>query len=199
MLCMVWGGLHYYYVIVHKCTENWTGHVNYTFCSNRNCNNVKSNKLVMWHVVVSKFIFQKIKILLGNIIIVIERSFCSQAQWSLECMILKSIVLLVPVPSDLKKHVLCVFLRNVYFAAFVKFYWITFVTSTNHSCGHLQVSVILCIFPSVLWRCWLDSRKGIRSVKTCVMGCWRGYLSGARCRLAYGPADATATHCLLLQ
>ena len=25
------------------------------------------------------------------------------------------------------------------------------------------------------------------------------FLSGARCRLAYGPADATATHCLLLQ
>ena len=30
-------------------------------------------------------------------------------------------------------------------------------------------------------------------------GCWRGYLSGARCRLAYGPADTTATHCLLFQ
>ena len=30
-------------------------------------------------------------------------------------------------------------------------------------------------------------------------GCWRGYLSGPRCRLACGPADATATHCLLLQ
>jgi len=29
-------------------------------------------------------------------------------------------------------------------------------------------------------------------------GMLRGYLSGARCRLAYGPADATATHCLLL-
>jgi len=29
-------------------------------------------------------------------------------------------------------------------------------------------------------------------------GSWR-YLSGARFRLAYGPADATATHCLLLQ
>jgi len=28
---------------------------------------------------------------------------------------------------------------------------------------------------------------------------WRGYLSGARCRLAYVPADATVTHCLLLQ
>jgi len=26
-----------------------------------------------------------------------------------------------------------------------------------------------------------------------------GYLSWARCRLAYGPADATATRCLLLQ
>jgi len=25
------------------------------------------------------------------------------------------------------------------------------------------------------------------------------YLSGARCRLAFGPADATATHYLLLQ
>ena len=30
-------------------------------------------------------------------------------------------------------------------------------------------------------------------------GCWRGYLSGVRCRLAYGPAGATAAHCLLLQ
>ena len=53
--------------------------------------------------------------------------------------------------------------------------------------------------PSVLWRCWLGGRKGIRPVKNWVVGCWRGYLSGARFRLAYGPADATATHCLLLQ
>jgi len=27
----------------------------------------------------------------------------------------------------------------------------------------------------------------------------RGYLSGARCKLAYDPADATATHCLSVQ
>ena len=27
-----------------------------------------------------------------------------------------------------------------------------------------------------------------------MVGCWHGCLSGARCRLAYGPADATATH-----
>jgi len=32
-----------------------------------------------------------------------------------------------------------------------------------------------------------------------VVGYWSGYLSGARCRLAYGPDDATATHGLLLQ
>ena len=53
--------------------------------------------------------------------------------------------------------------------------------------------------PSVLWRCWLGGRKGIRPVKNWVVRCWCGYLSGARCRLAYGPADATATHYLLLQ
>jgi len=28
---------------------------------------------------------------------------------------------------------------------------------------------------------------------------WNGYLFEARCGLAYSPADATATHCLLLQ
>jgi len=54
------------------------------------------------------------------------------------------------------------------------------------------------IVPSVLWRCWLGGRKGIRPVKKWAVGCWCGYLSGVRCRLAYGPADATATHCLLL-
>ena len=32
--------------------------------------------------------------------------------------------------------------------------------------------------------------------KNWVVGYWHGYLSGARCRLAYGPADASATHCL---
>jgi len=30
--------------------------------------------------------------------------------------------------------------------------------------------------PSVLRRCWLGGRKGIRSVKNWVVGCWRGYL-----------------------
>ena len=47
------------------------------------------------------------------------------------------------------------------------------------------------LLPSVLWRCWLGCRKGIRPVKKWLVGCWRGYLSGARCRLAYSPANAT--------
>jgi len=60
---------------------------------------------------------------------------------------------------------------------------------------------LLCLneLPSVLWCCWLGGRKGIWPVNNWVMGCWCGYLSGARCRLVHGPADVTATHCLLLQ
>ena len=71
------------------------------------------------------------------------------------------------------------------------FYWICIHCP---SCG-----LVSKLLPSVLWRCWLGGRKGIRPVKNWVVECWRGYLSGARCRLAHGPADATATHCLLLQ
>jgi len=63
-----------------------------------------------------------------------------------------------------------------------------------------SVTCATCLFmPSVIWRCWLGGSKGIRPVKSWAVGCWHGYLSGARCRLAYGLADATATHCLLLQ
>jgi len=54
-------------------------------------------------------------------------------------------------------------------------------------------------FASVLWRCWLGSRKGIQPVKNWVVGYWHGYVSGSECRFVYGPADATATHYLLLQ
>jgi len=32
-----------------------------------------------------------------------------------------------------------------------------------------------------------------------VVGCWHDYLSGATYKCAYGPADATAIHYLLLQ
>ena len=68
----------------------------------------------------------------------------------------------------------------------------------------LWVLLVLLYFnallvPSVLWHCWLGSRKGIRPVQNWVVGCLHGYLSAARCRFAYGPADAIATHYLLLQ
>jgi len=56
-----------------------------------------------------------------------------------------------------------------------------------------------CAMPSVLWCYWLGGRKGICPVKNWVVGCWHGYLSRVRCRFACGPADATATHYLLLQ
>ena len=42
-------------------------------------------------------------------------------------------------------------------------------------------------------------QEGYPACKKLMVGCWHDYLSEVRCRLAYGPADATATHCLLLQ
>jgi len=61
-------------------------------------------------------------------------------------------------------------------------------------CYCYQLHLIAAAFwPSVLWRCRLGGRKGIWPVKNWVVGCWRGYLSGARCRLAYGPADVTVS------
>jgi len=62
-------------------------------------------------------------------------------------------------------------------------YWVLFI-------DWLIVSALMLL---VGWQ------KGIRPVKNWVVGCWHGYLSGAWCKIAYGPADAAATHCLLLQ
>jgi len=45
----------------------------------------------------------------------------------------------------------------------------------------------------------VGQQEGHPACKKRVVGCWCGYLSGVRCRLAYGPTDATATHCLLLR
>ena len=81
---------------------------------------------------------------------------------------------------------------------------VVFIGERAHAgCSVLRWRILLpvtvLVIPSVLLRCWLGDREGIRPVKNWVVGCWRGYLPGARCRLAYRPADATATHCLLLQ
>jgi len=53
--------------------------------------------------------------------------------------------------------------------------------------------------PSVLLMLLVGQQERHPACKHWVEGWWRGYLSGATCRIAYGPADATATHCLLLQ
>jgi len=72
-------------------------------------------------------------------------------------------------------------------------------TTNDNSPQQLRFSYEKIVLPSVLWRCWLGGRKGIRPVKNSGGDCWCGCLSGAICRLAYGPVDATATHCHLLQ
>jgi len=44
---------------------------------------------------------------------------------------------------------------------------------------------------------FVGQQEGHPACKNRVVRCWHGCLSGARCRLAYVPADAIATHCLL--
>ena len=84
--------------------------------------------------------------------------------------------------------------------------------SEGNNLGVLDIVSVICKRAAVMWllstvtvvtsvlrHCWLGGKKGIQPVKNWVMGYWCGYLSGARCILAYGPSDATATHWLLLQ
>ena len=58
-----------------------------------------------------------------------------------------------------------------------------YLCCTSNSHMHYLLSMVKTL-PSVLWCCWLGSRKGIWPVKNWVVGCWCGYLSGTRCRLA---------------
>jgi len=89
--------------------------------------------------------------------------------------------------------------NNACFALHPTFFSIHHNSASSSEVQHNHNEYKIQLYKSVLWRCWLGGRKGIRPVKNWVVGCWHGYLSGARCRLAYGPADSTATHCLLLQ
>jgi len=55
--------------------------------------------------------------------------------------------------------------------------------------------------PSVIWHCWLGSRKSSWSVKNWLMRCWCGCMSGVRCKWSaygYGLADATAIPKLII-
>ena len=65
----------------------------------------------------------------------------------------------------------------------------------------MGVCVCVCVigFGALTLLVRWQERHHIWPVENRVVGCWCGCLSGARCRLAYGPADATATLCLMLQ
>ena len=63
----------------------------------------------------------------------------------------------------------------------------------------ISTDEVASFMPSVLWHCWLVGwQEGHPACKK-LSGGMLAWLSGMRCRLAYGPADATATHYLLLQ
>ena len=65
----------------------------------------------------------------------------------------------------------------------------------------LRTRIVYCLYYSAFSALTLlvGRREGHPACKKLSGGCWCGYLSGAKCRLAYGSADATATHCPLLQ
>ena len=101
---------------------------------------------------------------------------------------------------------LCIFYWEAYWKQKLLIYTVFIPFSTNSAvllCYHsYNVKTVAVMFLvrcwSVLWRCWLGGRKDIRPVKNWVVGCWRGCL-GWGADFAYSPADATATHYLLLQ
>ena len=73
------------------------------------------------------------------------------------------------------------------------------ITSALHAEGRGLglTSASFCAFSALTLL--VGRQEGHPACKKQSGGYWCGCLSGARCRLAYGPADATATHCLLLQ
>ena len=97
----------------------------------------------------------------------------------------------------------CCHLGSYFYCASFTYHCIRWGIMCKHDIMNIQHSTVNMhdirwydIMPSVLSHCWLGGRKGMWPVKNWVTGCWHGYLSGVRCRLAYGQADATATHWL---
>ena len=70
----------------------------------------------------------------------------------------------------------------------------TFRQTWSAPIPHIHCLHSLSIFPLLA----APPSGGLR-LESRVVECWCGCWSGARCRLAYGPADATATHCHSLQ
>ena len=101
----------------------------------------------------------------------------------------------------------CTKIRSFFTKLRTKICWLRFFMAHGVDfikCSNILSNVVMYVInyhcegtmslPSVLWHCWLGIRKSMRPVGNCVMRCWRGCLSGAKCRwFAYSPADATAT------
>ena len=62
----------------------------------------------------------------------------------------------------------------------------------SHLCGNILLPTSGTAFSALMLL--VGRQEGHPACKKRVVSCWRGCLSGAWCRLAYGPADATATH-----
>jgi len=72
------------------------------------------------------------------------------------------------------------------------------VKQTKEQNNKLQCQILIMW----LWsgsKLLVGQQEGHPTCKNWVVGCWHGYVSGSRCRFAYGPVDATATHYLLHQ
>ena len=63
------------------------------------------------------------------------------------------------------------------------------IIATGRSVNHFSCSALTLL---------VERQEGHPACKK-LNGGMLAWLSGMRCRFAYGPADATATHCLLLQ
>ena len=81
-------------------------------------------------------------------------------------------------------------------------------SNSNFKCRRKQCIVLSIQFYLLQYPCLrafsaltllVGRQEGHPACKNWEVGCWHGYLPGARCSLACGPANATATHCLLLQ
>ena len=71
-----------------------------------------------------------------------------------------------------------------------------FTVTLHEMIMHLTLFCFLAFSALTLLVGWQEGHPACKKVSG---GCWHGYVPGARCRLAYVPAGATATHCLLLQ
>ena len=78
----------------------------------------------------------------------------------------------------------------------------------SNNLGHLHAVLLSTGSCNVVYWCLLWQIVSAFSALTLLVGRHEGHpahkklgggVAGASCRLAYGPADATATHCLLLQ